>query len=722
MAKKLTHDELRRSYEAANTADKEIFAEQRTNVLLVAGEHYAKKNSKFLERVRDEKNLSQEQKLRLTKNHIYKIMRLYANSITSFCPDVIPTPTDDKNLQDIKSADLHNKVMKYAKNKYRMKEKKRDWADDFTIIGEVGTKTFWDPSKGKQIGWEQAQDELGQPMFDTDEVTGEQTPTQGEGAIYSGDFVFEKFYGFNFLLAAGFTSYEDSPEVHIRKMVSTDLLKAQYAKDPEKLKLFNSTKDETMVVFDATKGAYGMAENQTMVVETFVRPSIACPKGYYYYWTEDGVFEEDELPFGVWPIAYAPFDKYQTSRRGRSHIKVLRPFQAELNRSASKMAEHQITIGDDKIITQAGSEVTQGNTLPGVRGYVVSGAPPTILPGRDGSQYAAYCAAQVEEMYKASLVAEANEEAPAQVDPFSLIFRAASQKVKFTPYSERFEQFLADVWLIFLQLARQYLPDEELLEAIGKSEQANIEEFRNPSAIGYQIKMEPQAEDMETKLGRQLTMTNTLQYVGNKLEREDIGRILANMPYGNLGESMKDLTRNYDMSVNLMLALDRGQNPQMSPGMPHDYLVKRLESRTLEGDFEFLPPNIKQLYQMRIQEHAQAQSQQLAQLKAMEADFIPTGGAMITCEMYVPAPTATDPNKSVRVKLPYESLQWTIDRLSKQGSTLGALEDMSMKNQLQIGQAAGIPGPQGPVGRMDPQPDRPSMFARGPASQAPVPS
>lgn len=710
-----THEELKRSFTEGKSCDKDIFAEQRTNILLVAGDHYSKKKSKFLERVRNVQGLAEEQKLRLSKNHTYKIMRGYANAVTSFCPDVMPTPIDDKNLQDVKSAELHNKVKKYLSNKHRMKEKKRDWADDFTIIGEVGCKIFWDPTKGKQVAWEQKVDEDGNPVFEQDEegndivdpMTGEKTPVQGDIPIFSGDLSYETFYGFNLIRERAATSMADSPVLHVQKMVDIVDMQLKYANDKEKFKMFVSSPDETMVVFDAQKGSYGSAQNQCMVVESYTRPSISCPNGYYQYWTENGIFEEGELPFGIWPIAFAPFDKYQTSPRGRSHIKILRPFQAEINRAASKMAEHQITLGDDKLISQAGSTLTQGSVLPGVRSYEVSGAPPTILPGRDGSQYAKYCSDQITEMYKASLVEEEMMEAPAQVDPYSLIFRAASQKKKFVPHTERFEQFLADVWLISLELSRHYMSDEELIQAIGVADQANIPEFKNPSYIGYQIKMEPQSEDLESKLGRQLTITQTLQYGAGKLEKEDIGKLLKNMPYGNLGETMKDFTLNYDLATNIILALDRGEYPQTRPSAPHQYLIQKLEARTNEGDFKFLPMNIQQAYDKKIQEHSQILAVQAAQLKAMEADFIPTGGAMITCDMYVPKPSETNPQASQRVRVPYEALNWLIERLANQGSTLGALEDMSTKNMIQIGQAAGIPGQQPQAGGLPPQHQKP---------------
>ena len=51
------HDKesLNQLFDEADTADKEIFAEERSNILLVAGEHYMKRQNEFYRRIRDSK-------------------------------------------------------------------------------------------------------------------------------------------------------------------------------------------------------------------------------------------------------------------------------------------------------------------------------------------------------------------------------------------------------------------------------------------------------------------------------------------------------------------------------------------------------------------------------------------------------------------------------------------------------------------------------------------
>jgi hypothetical protein len=698
--------DLTRAYTDGESVDAEIFSEQRSNILLIAGEHYSRGRSKYWDRLRDSKAIAQEQKLRLTKNHTYRIMRSYSNSIVSLSPFVTCMPQDPKDLGDQKSAELHNDVLNFAKRKYRLKEKVRDWADDFTGIGEVAVKIFFDPTLGKPVAYEQEVDEEGNPVFDE---MGE--PKASENLIFSGDFVWESVYGFNLLRCASAKSMDESPFITIRKMVDTKVMKARYQGQKDKQKCFEDTAEGTFLVFDTNKNAYGRSKNQCLVLETYYRPCKEYPNGYYYYWTFAGTFEEGELPFGVFPIAYAPFDKFQTSPRGRSHIKVLRPFQAEINRSASKIAEHQITLGDDKIITQAGTKITQGGSIPGVRGITVAGAAPQILPGRDGSQYLGYMNSQIDEMYKASLISEEMAEIPAQLDPYMLLFMAASQKKRFSIYTERFEQFLIDAVTIFFELARHYMPDDDLIEAIGKGDLANIEEFRSPKRLGYLISVEAQTDDIETKLGKQLVMNHFLQFAGGQLDKKDLGKFLKNSPYANADEVFGDFLIDEDAVKNNILALERGKEPIIHDYDDHPFMIRHYLNRMRKPDFEILPQNIKANFYKVVDMHEAAEAEKLRKLKLAESEFIPTGGALIIVDFYVPDPK--NPLSSKRARLPYESLNWLVKKLEQQGSAQDALASLPDQARVEIAQKSEVSG-RPPSGGMPPM-DSSSPRMRQPA-------
>lgn len=60
-------NKLNEMYRDSDACDKAIFAEQRSNILLIAGDHYNKRQSNLFRRIRDNRELTYEQRLRLTK-------------------------------------------------------------------------------------------------------------------------------------------------------------------------------------------------------------------------------------------------------------------------------------------------------------------------------------------------------------------------------------------------------------------------------------------------------------------------------------------------------------------------------------------------------------------------------------------------------------------------------------------------------------------------------
>lgn len=684
MAQQLTkkHDSaaLEALYADAAGCDEAVFAEMRSNVLLKSGDHYNRRNSSFFKRIRDAKELTEQQKLRLTKNHIQRITKIYEENILSLAPGIAFTPAQESELQDQKAAELHQAVWQDAKERHDLDSLVDDWCGDFVGCGEVATKIFYDPSAGHIKAYEQEVDAEGMPCCDENGM-----PARGR-PIYSGDLVFETVHGFNLLRAPEAKELRKSPYLIIRKMVDRDVLLAAFGGDPEKEKLIAAGADETYVIFDTAKTGYRRTDSEVLVKEYYFRSCPLYPRGYFYITTKDGILAEGELPGGVFPIAVKPFEKFPTSPRGQSPIKVMRPYQAEINRASSKIAEHQITLGDDKLLIQNGTKVSAGVALPGVRSINYAGMPPSVVPGRTGEQYLAYLQAQIAELYAVMGVPDDTVEAQnGIVDPYSLLFRAASQKKKFSRYVRRFEQFLVEVAKIYIQLAKIHLSDDAFIKSVGRKEAINIQEFRASDDLSYQVAVEAQSDDIETKLGKQLVLNQALQYVGNKLEREDIGKLMRAMPYGNIEESFSDLTIDYDAATNDILALDRGETPLVHEYDNHVYLVKRLVARMRQADFDTLPEEIRRNYLIKIRMHEEANVQQIAELQAAQNEFIPTGGYMVTVDLYVSDPK--DPAKTRRARLPYEAVQWLINRLEDQGKTLDDLESM---NQGAMAQMAGM--------------------------------
>lgn len=677
--KKYSHEDLMRLYTEAEEVDKELFSEMRSNLLLVAGEHYNRRRSEFYRRIRESSELNEQQKLRLTKNHIQKIVKTYVNNTVSLAPGVGFQPKNESEIQDQKAAELHHAVWQDLDDYHSIhSELIPEWCDDFFSVGEVATKVFFDPNEGPIVAYYQAVNEQGEPLFEEDGVT----PKRGRPKR-SGKLMYEEVLGFNLLRAPEAKSMKLSPYLIIRKMVDRKKLISMF---PDKEKFLNISRDETMVVFDTSKNSYRKSENEVLIKEFFFRPCEQYPNGYFFIATNDGVLSEGELPGGVFPIVFQGCERIPTSPRGRSPIKQMRPYQAEINRAASKIAEHHITLGDDKVLLANGSDVTQGMALPGVRAIKYTGAAPVIIPGRDGSQFLEYMNAQIAELYAVMGVEEDGslaKDGNGQFDPMAMLFKAASQKRRFKRYTQRFENFLVELAKISLKLSKIHLSEENIIYAVGKKERINISEFKNADDLSYQIKVEPQSDDVETKMGKQMALNHALQYVGNQLTKEDIGKIMRSMPYGNFNESFSDMTLDYDSATNDILALDRGELPPVHEYDNHTYMVRRLVSRMRQADFKFLPPEIQQNYALKVEAHERAEAAKMEKLMAVKEGLIPTGGYLVTCDFYSADPK--DPAKTRRIRLPSDSISWLIKQLEAQGKSLDQLEAI---NQGAIAQMA----------------------------------
>lgn len=680
MKKEYKIDELNKLHADSKSIDKEALAEMRSNILLIAGEHYSKRLIEAtLQRGRNQNHSQDSYKLRITKNHLHRAHRMYVNSILTQSPGIAVTPRNATELQDQKSAELNQSVWSYLKDKYKLKSFIREMCSDFCGVGECIAKVFFDPTKGEFKGYGQAVDEMGEPVFDE---LGQPVPDE-KNPIFSGEFVFERVYAHNLFRDPSIQRMKDAMWFGIEKLESSSVLKRRYAEDKKKLGYITEATDE-FVVFDSSKNGYGKEKDQTLLLEYYFKPCPEYPNGYFYITTKAGILEEGELPGGIFPLVWQGFDEHPTKARATSFVKVARPWQAEINRASSQVAMHQVTVSEDKLLYQAGTKVSQGSLLPGVRGITYQGSAPTILPGRAGDQYFEYIAIQEQEMNRALMLDVLNEDKSTAMDPMAMLFRSMEQSQRFTFYSSKFGDFLVEFAELTLKLAKFYLEDDEMIGAVGRSEMINVAEFKTSSPMCHVIKVEEQNETIETKLGKQLTLQHIMQYVGGQLSREDIGKLINQMPFGNWEESFSDFTLDYKNVKNDFLAMERGELPSISDKDNSEYILKQVAKRKKERDFQSLPDEVKELYsQYEIYHESKLQSQADA-IKAAQSEYIPTGGALLACDMYVPA---DDPSKAPkRVRVPYQALDWLLKNLEQQGMSTKVMEDM---NQAQLAEIAG---------------------------------
>lgn len=682
--KKFGIADLNRMYQKSDNQFQALFAEQRSNLQLVAGHHYARRGTAFWRKIRNNTHLSKDQKVRVTKNHIQKITKSYVNNIVAHSPGVHVKPKNKSEFSDQKDAELNESVWYDIRKRHNFDRLTQQLAKDFIEIGEAWVKVFFDPKKGQFLGLDAEVDDDGKPKTNED----------GDFLVlrkFTGDVVFERVLGFNVLTDTEARSNEESRFVIYRKMVPTKELKAQFKDDEEKLKYINESAEQTWMLFDGVTGKFRTSKGMTMVREYYFKPSSKHPNGYYYIATEDGVLYEGELPDGVFPMCYVGFDEASTSARSFSIIKQLRGPQAEINRVNSKIIEHQITLGDDKIVTQSGATLSPGGTAHGVKEIKTNG-PITHLPGRTGAQYLDYLQQQIDEMYfLAGVQEDALEKDSANLDPYSLLFRNLKQKKKFVIYATKFERFLRDICDKSLRLARRNYDDEMVVQVLDKKEQVNIPEFRDSSDLSFDIVLEPQSDDIETQMGQQIALNHALQFGGASLSPEETAELVRSMPFLHGKNVFSDRAIDQENVLSDIVNMDRGVFIPADPDDNHPYYIKRLTHRMKMKDFQFLPPEVQQNYQVKRQQHQQVQQQQLEAAARATAGQIPADGFLVTADIRVPR--ADDPTKTERARYPVSALDWLAKKLAEQGLTQETLQSLPLSVQANIGEALAAQSP-----------------------------
>lgn len=687
---------------SGETADHEWFAEARTNVQLVAGDHYNRKRYNLTRRLQDFRDLSDVQKIRITKNHIQRICQDYTCAVLAAAPGVGFEPKKKDELQDQKAAELHHAVWLDGEQRYSFEENEEAYVEDFIEIGEEHAKIFYDPTEGDIMGHYALQDEDGN---DTD------TPDLSR-PVRKGAIVIEQIPGYNLVRPEECRDLQQSEWICIKKMVNKDSMFAKFQGDDQR-KFITTSTDQTYNVFDPAYGGYRKTDKECFLYEMYFRPGVRYPQGWFVFMTREGILVEGELPGGIFPIVSQTCNRIHGSPRGRSDIKRMRPYQVEINRCASKIAEHHVTVGDDKIILSNGSKASPGVALPGVRVVNVTGAPPQVMAGRDGSQFLAVAESTVTELYNLMGIPENYENATSGVtDPYMMLFRSAKQKEPHNRRVRRHATFKKNVVRTYLRLAKIHLPDEAVIAAVGKNEAINISEFKNAHDLNYEIKVSDQVNDIETKLGQQIMFSHVLQYASNKFDPDQIGMLIRQMPYSNGVAALSDLTMDYDSATNDILALDRGQTPPVHPDDNHKYMLKRLTKRMREPSFMMLDPMIQQNYQQRVGIHQEFMAENAKTQMMFDQGLIPTTGPMVGVDYYVDNPK--DPQgKPVRLKVYSDAIRWLLAALEKQGTMTDSLMDLPEDTRAGVQrQAMGQAGPGGAQPAPAPAQAMPSVRAR----------
>jgi len=689
----LNYRDLDSLYESAISKDDKTFSEMKSNVLLDVGRHYSKQKSKFNERVRQSR-ASDKAKIRLTKNYIHSICRRYENSIVSLSPGTTVMPHNEDELQDKKDAELSDAVWKDIRYRHKFEKKVDKLAKHFIVIGSAWIKIDFNENKGDLIGYEGSIEQVAVDGV----VVEERQVIDKEKPVFSGDFDFEIIEAYNVFMDTGAETPDDAIYIGLRKMSKKkdliELLKENFSGEELKQKIGfiggdcdnddGNDEEDKYNMLDMLGEGVVEKHGRVYVREFFFRPSPEFPEGKYFLISDRGILltsnlMQDKDGKTIFPILNCQFDSYPGSSRGFSIIKQLRPVQAEINRTASKIAETQILWGDDKIITQFGEGMSEGAKLPGMREIKVkSGLEPKVIQGRAGDQFFSYLDSQIAEIYRLAMIKEMEVE-KGQQDILASLYSSLKDKKAFSLYAASFERFLIDITEVCLRIAKTSYRDEMLIRAVGRSEAINIAEFRETDPMNYSIKIEPVSGDIDSIMGKYIQSRDLIQYAGGNLDARQIGVIARDgMSFINR-DIFTNIIDSTDVIESMILQLDRGEMPLMSEFDDNEAIVDALVKRMKKNDYKYITSKNQTIhanYMEQYRARAKILNRKMEELKEAQNGLIPMDGNMVKVDMY-----NADGD---RVKLPQKTVEWVMEKAKKQKVQTEFAQDMPEQAQIDI--------------------------------------
>ena len=710
MPKNLDHTILDSMYRNADSLDNRHFQKLMSYERLIQGDHFYQSMQKQIRTSRTWEGSSPKARLRLVQNHLARWHNYWMNGIINQASDVEPMPKNDNELKDRKAAELNKSVKSHIAEETDFFSVRDRLVGDY-LKGECAVRIGFNPDQGSLVPGEieQAMDENGQPAMEpyVDPTTGQPIidPMTGQPQMRpvfiqplmpSGIMTIEAVEMENLLRDPMARSWNEARWVcHRKTRDKKDIIKLakQLVDNPEALQeMVNklSEEDETLSAYKGTDNNYMIEESdkKVSVREFFWRPSIEYPNGYYVMCTSSFTIMESELPAGEFPFEFENFDNVQGTPRGASRLKQLAPIQLEINRCVSKIAEHQITVGDDKLVTQAGSKIAEVNKYDGIRIFKVTGGfAPQFLQGRSGDQYVDFWLNNVSMLEKIGEMSEISEDKMVGMEPYAIFFLSSKQKMKFARHASKFERFLVRLWKKVLRIHKYHVHPNAVIEMVGSPEKVNIDEYKSTTDIDFQIKLKPRTEDPDSLIAQQHSLETLLQYAGGNLNEADIGMIAKYSPFIQKTDMVLDSTLKADRATNMILKLDKGANMPISMSDDPDYMLRRLSSRMSMADFDditfrqqdgqVVPTDIiHQLYQAKIAEYENMIAEREQKALAMQRDMIPTTGGLIPIQMYEAVPSQDGSVSSKRIQLPNDALEWLIQALKTQGMTESTIANL----------------------------------------------
>lgn len=664
--KEYTSQDIALLVKDSSQIDRTHFAKVRKNLRFVAGRHFI--NESGIGGISFQG--TDGETVRITSNQLKRVTDFHVEKMVGHRPRGKPFPANSNEIEDRKGSELHKSVLDYALNRMKWNDLMEDFAKNDFVTGEVVAKVYFDRKLGNLVAYDQ----------------------NGEG-VFEGDICAEPILPFNLLRPPGCSDIRKAEWLCVRKLLHKDVVKSWVTGEKKDKIEYSSSGQGNVQTSEIVAFTSDMTieefKDHILIYEFFFKKSPNCPEGWYILADENEKYRSEKLPGGIFPIVTNLYEKEATSPRGvASIIRDCLPYQIDLNRIQSHVAQTQMSVGQYNLLLPTGA--TLGNSIKrgGVKAMMYNHSdPPIELKAQVATEYLPhmkYCIEMIERIGYMNQKQDKNTNHPRNLE--SLAYQSIEERQIFSQPVARFERFVQDFCEKVLELARFYYTPGRVVEAVGRSEAVNISEFKNSKPMSSIIKIEAGSERTENSILKSEEAVKLLQYV--KDDSIDKALVAKAFPHLSKDENFKGLTIKVDTAINRILALNRGEGPFV-PDEYEDkqYTLSRIIQSMRESDYKFKNQNIIQNYEMTKQAYQMAIAKEESDKFNESLGPIPTGGPPIYVDRLtrVPGSKTGQLRKEVVDSVSYD---WFRKQLEKQGQSQEAIQS-AMGNEAATRQLFG---------------------------------
>lgn len=543
--------------------------------------------------------------LRRNRIHVNKILPTVQNRLARLCKntpkyDVRPKSPD---VEDKDAASLAKQIIELVWDKQKVSRKRIDlimWAQQ---CGHSYLKVSYDDQLGNEI------------LSPTGDIE------------YEGDIRVDVVSPFEIFPDPLAKTLDEAAWVVQAKVRKLDYFKAHY---PERGHL---VKEENAWLLSAqyearinslnssgptTSGTQNALKNAAIELSYYERRSKKYPQGRLIICANGILLEEKELPVGE--IPFAKFDDCIVAGKyySESIITHLRPIQDQYNRTISRRADWTNKMLAGKFISPRGSALMQ-ESLNDQNGEVLEYTPvpnapaPMAMSIPNIPSYAYTEEDRLQSMiYDISGINEVSRgQMPSAGIPaigMQLLVEQDDTRIGIT--TEQHEESYAHIGKLIVRYAERFYQTERLLKLSGRSGEYKIKYFKGQDIRGNDDVIVVRGSTLPgNKALKRQEIINLYQQgmYGQPGDPKVVSTVLEMLEYGDVQQSWDKLHLVENQINKYLEMIQHGEMPPIHELDNHNMFIDKLNDFRMTDKYETLSPEIKQIFEMFLEGHIQAQ-------------------------------------------------------------------------------------------------------------------